>query len=103
MSALHDLKTQSLLEAILRELKEVNARLDSLDDMDGSGAKPTTYIPIGPSFSIPTYTPASLPPTLTTWAIGKETCAKCALDLSQTHSVICGHADCPCGLGPTTC
>jgi len=30
-------------------------------------------------------------------------CGKCGLELHRVMGYFCPHADCPCGLGPTTC
>jgi len=90
MSSLSNLKTQSLLEAILGELREIRKIV----------AEPTEPAYTEP-FSPPPYIPTSPANPPREWPA--QRCIHCGINLSGVMSYSCQHADCPTGLGPTIC
>lgn len=88
MSSLSGLKTQSLLEQIVMELREIK---EIVAESSGS-----TY----PTLDIPPYIPSR--PTTHRTAYTQQ-CAKCGLNMSVPLSYTCSDPECPSGLGPTTC
>lgn len=87
MPSLSDLKTQSLLEALLEEMRAIRKLLE-----EGRGGplptipEITPYIPGQPSLFEP-----------------EESCPVCGIVISKVMSYACQHLECPTGLGPTTC
>lgn len=89
MPSLSDLKTQSLLEAILEELREIRKIVSE------------PRAPSDPEFDIPPYVPVSPYNPPREWP--HRQCSKCGLSLEGVMAYSCPNADCPTGLGPTTC
>ncbi|AWY09149.1 hypothetical protein vBRpoSV10_27 [Ruegeria phage vB_RpoS-V10] len=90
MPSLSDLKTQSLLEAILDELREIRKIVAEPTEP----GYPDPYLP-------PPYIPTSPANPPREWPA--RNCSRCGIQLSGVMGYACQHADCPTGLGPTIC
>ncbi|QGH74806.1 hypothetical protein MAL1_00059 [Bacteriophage DSS3_MAL1] len=88
MPSLSDLKTQSLLEQILEELRAIRKELAETSAAPSLPNLPP-YIPVGPHNP-----PSEFPP---------RQCGKCGITLSTVMGYACPDPKCPTGLGPSTC
>lgn len=85
------------LDIVISKITTLEERIKALEEQKDplpwkSPLIPTPSIPWGPTPLTPI---DPWKPTLS--------CKKCGLDLSVSMGYCCQNADCPCGLGPTTC
>lgn len=90
MPSLSDLKTQSLLEAILEELREIRKIVSE---------PPEPVFPDSPD--VPPYAPVSPANPPREWP--SRQCSRCGIRLDSVMGYVCSDPTCPTGLGPTTC